>query len=406
MNFKVAIIGAGPAGIMAAIQASQSGASVVLIDKNLGKKILLSGNGRCNLTHSGLTPFEFSQAYGKNGSFLISALTEFGPEQFLKYLNNLGLKTQSQEDGRVFPKSNKASDVLDILIDQLVKNKVKIVNQLVKEIKKDKNKIKSLILENGEEIAADSFILATGGKSFPSAGATGEGLIWAKDLGHTIINPRPSLVPLKTKETWPTQLQGIGFDDVEVVLMENNKKIAHQRGEIVFTHFGISGPAVLNISRDIINLPAQIILDFYPNQSFDDLSGAIEKDFSSNGKKSAKNILARIMPERLAETIFENIGCDVLQKPEGLSHECKHNLVKFLKSVVLTITETLGFEASMATNGGVDLKEIDSKTMQSKIIPNLFLAGEIMDLSGKTGGYNLQMCWTTGYLAGKSAIRN
>jgi len=412
MNSKVAILGGGPAGIMAAIKASQNGADVVLIEKNksLGKKILLSGNGRCNITHTGLTPAQFCQAYGKNGSFLISAIAGFGPGQMIKFLNVLGLKTYSQDDGRVFPESDDAQDVLKVLKKELIKNKVTILtDSVIKEIKKTKNKISSIVLENGEIIKADNFILTTGGKSYPTAGSTGDGLLWAKDLGHKIIDPNPSLVPLKTKEDWPAKLQGIGFDDVEITLLDNGKRIARQRGEVVFTHFGISGPAVLNISREVAEiLPqhnAQIIIDFYPNDSFDKILQSIQRDFSDNGKRSAKNILANVMPERFAQAIFENINCDIYQKPEGLSHECLHNLVKFLKGAPLTVTETLGFEGAMATNGGVDLKEIDSKTMKSKIITNLFFAGEVMDLSGWTGGYNLQMCWTTGYVAGIEASK-
>ncbi len=398
-KFDVAVVGAGPAGMMAAGVAAESGAKVILIEKNkqLGKKLLLTGNGRCNLTNAEFNLRRLVENYGKDGKFLFHAFSVFGPKEVINFFDNLGVKTKIEKNNRVFPISGKGEDILSALKKYLLINKVNIsLNSEVSRIIFKNNKIEKLVIGD-REIVAKKYIFCTGGKSYPITGSTGDGFKWASDLGHGIGEVSPTLVPIKLKENWVKGLQGLALNDVEVSILQNNKKHFKEMGDVLFTHFGLSGPAILNLSKKIGELLKQgevrLSLDLFPNLDIESLDKKIQEKINKNPKKSIKNLFVDFIPQKLATVFIKYLGIGFERKTTA----------KFLKNIEVITTGLLGFETAMATSGGVLLKEIDDKTMKSKIIDNLFFSGEIINLDGKTGGFNLQICWSTGYLAGKSS---
>ena len=405
-KFDVAVIGGGPAGMMAAGKAAENGASVVIIDRNktLGRKLLITGKGRCNITQAQFDSKEFIKELGKKGKFLFSSFSQFGPEEVIKFFEERGLKTKVERGGRVFPISDRAEDVLKILSEYLKKNNVRmLLGREVFGFKTKKGKIESVKLKE-ENILADKFILAVGGKAYPITGSNGDGYSWAKDLGHTIINPEPSLVPVKIKEDWIKDLQGLSLKNIQINIFQNNKKIDSRFGEMLFTHFGISGPIVLDASKKIGELIKEgeviIEIDFKPALDFVQLDKRLQRDFEENRNKDFKNYLPDLLPQKMIETFLKLSGIDPHQKLHFISKEERKKILHLLKEMKLTVGSLLGFDQAIVTSGGVNLKEVDSKTMQSKIVDNLYFAGEILDLDGPTGGYNLQICWSTGYAAG------
>ncbi|MDP2741261.1 MAG: NAD(P)/FAD-dependent oxidoreductase [bacterium] len=409
-KFDVAVVGAGPAGMMAAATSAELGSKVILIEKNkqLGKKLLLTGNGRCNITNAEFDLRKLVENYGKDGKFLFHAFFIFGPKEVIKFFNNLEVKTKIENDNKVFPESEKAIDVLNALKRCLLKNKVNISldSQVSRIIFKD-DKIKKLIVGQ-KEIIAKKYIFCTGGKFYPITGSTGDGFKWANDLGHSVSEPLPALVPIKIKENWVKGLQGLVLKNIKISVLQNNKKYFQEIGDILFTHFGLSGPAILNMSKEIGELlkrgKVTILLDLLPNLNTEDLEKKIQERINQNPKKSVKSLFSEFMPQRIISIIIKNLGIDGDKQINNITKKERKNIVKLLKNIEVTVTELLGFDLAMVTSGGVSLKEIDDKTMKSKIVNNLFFAGEIINIDGRTGGFNLQACWSTGYLAGKSAI--
>jgi len=408
--FDVAIIGGGPSGMMAATRAGELKAKVVLLEKNnsLGRKLLLTGKGRSNIAKAEFNPRELVKKYGKKGDFFLHSLSVFGVKETVGFFEKKGLKTKIERGKRIFPESGKASDVLNILIAYLEKSQVKIIDSAqVKEIFKSKNRIAKIILKDNREISAQNYIIATGGKSYPGTGSTGDGYQWAKELGHTVAKLRPALVPLRIKESWPKKAQGLSLKNVELIAFQNNKKKHSRFGEMLFTHFGISGPIVLDLSAEIGELlekgEVKLSLDLKPALSFEVLDKRIQADFLKYSNKLFKNSLADLLPQKLIPIIIGLSAINPEKKVNEISREERRRLVKLLKGLGMTVFSLLGFETAVITSGGVSLKEIDSKTMKSKLIDNLFFAGEVIDLHGPTGGYNLQLCWSTGYLAGQAA---
>ncbi|MDO8554985.1 MAG: NAD(P)/FAD-dependent oxidoreductase [bacterium] len=406
-KFDVAVIGGGPAGMMAAGRVAEFGANVVLIEKNksLGKKFLMSGNGRCNISNAEFNDRKFVEKLGKKGQFLLSALSVFGPEEVVDFFESRGLKTKIEKDGRIFPVSDKSQEVLNILIKYLDENKVKLLlNQEVAGFEVQKGKIESVKLTKGE-IFAQSFVLCAGGKSYPQTGSNGDGYAWIKKMGHKIINPTPALSPIETKENWVSDIKGLSLKNVSVALFQNDKKQCQVLGEMIFTHFGLSGPIILNLSKKMEELLAngEVILkiDIMPALSSSMLDKKLQEDFKRN--KIFKNYLSEIIPQRLSGLIvkFSKIAPD--KKLNSITREERKKIIEIIKGVKLTPRGSVGFSQAVVTSGGVDLREIESKTMRSKIIKNLFFAGEIIDLDGPTGGYNLQICWSTGRVAGENA---
>ncbi|MFH1509781.1 MAG: NAD(P)/FAD-dependent oxidoreductase [Candidatus Nealsonbacteria bacterium] len=413
MKYDVAVIGGGPAGMIAAGRASEMGSSVILIERNnsLGKKLLITGKGRCNITQSKFEGKELADKFGREGRFLLYGFSIFGPKQVINFFENLNLKTKEERGGRIFPKSDRSSDVLQVLRGYMIRNGVKIlIGRSIKKIIKKNNKIENVVLENGEEIVADKYIIATGGKSYPVLGSSGNGFKWAESLGHTIVELNPALTPIKIKEKWVKLVQGLGLKNVSITVYQNNKKQDSRFGELLFSHFGITGPIVLDISKKVgellklvpTNGEVKLVIDLKPALDFEKLDNRLQRDFLKFKKKLFKNSLNDLLPQKLIDIIVKLSGIDEDKVVNEITRIERHKLVKLFKELELTPVDLLGFDKAIITSGGVSLKEVDGKTMKSKIIDNLYFAGEILNLDGPTGGYNLQVCWSTGYVAGNS----
>jgi hypothetical protein len=401
--FDVAIVGAGPSGIIAAGVVAESGAKVILIEKNerLGQKLLLTGNGRCNITNAEFNLRKLVNNYGKEGEFLFHAFSVFGPKEVINFFNSLGIETKIENNKRVFPKSGKSKDILNVLEKYLLERKVNILlNSQVSRIISKNNKIEKLVVGD-REIIAKNYIICTGGKSYPITGSTGDGFRWLEGLGHTISEPSPALVPIKTREDWVMDLQGLALKDVEISVKKQFKEI----GDVLFTHFGLSGPLILDISKRIGKLLKQgevkLNLDLLPNLNIEVLDKEFRKKVKETPKRSIKSLLADFMPKRLVMVFMKKLKIEDKQI-NNITKEERRDIIKLLKNIEVTVIDLLGFDLAMVTSGGVSLKEIDDKTMKSKIIDNLYFAGEIINIDGRSGGFNLQLCWSTGYLAGKS----
>lgn len=408
-KFEVAVIGGGPAGMMAASRAAELGAKVLLLEKNsaLGKKLLLTGNGRCNITQIDHDARGFVEKLGRNGKFFFSAFSAFGPSEVLDFFAKKGLATKVEKNGRVFPITDDAIDVLSALTKYLKDGRVEIItNAKVFGFEFAENKISGAKVGK-EIIVADKFILATGGKAYPATGSTGDGYAWAKELGHTIITPFPALSPIEIKEDWVRELQGVNLEDGKINLWQNKKKQASFEGELLFTHFGLSGPMIINASK-FINVLLQkgvveIELELFPELSIYELDKKLVLAFAENNNKDIKNYFKGILSQKILNLILKLAKINPDKKLNFLTKKERQRIVALLKSLKFTVARVLGFDQAMITSGGVSLKEVDPKTMRSKIIENLFFAGEILDLDGPTGGYNLQICWSTGYVAGENA---
>lgn len=395
--------------MMAAGRAGELGANVVLLEKNprLGIKLLATGGGRSNITNI-RSNRELAGGFGKNGHWLLSGLNKFGPKELIEFFNNRGLKTKIEEENRIFPKSDSAQDVLRVLIDYLKSSKAEVkLGAEVKRIVGVENKIKKLILSDGEEVVADKFIVCSGGKSYPLTGSTGDAYKWLKQLGHQINNPRPALTPVILKDKFIKDLEGLSLKEVRISCYQNNNKLCSSVGPVIFTADGLSGPVILNMSEIIGREDPKglhIKIDFFPNLDFSQLDRKLREEFNSSNRM-LKNTLNQLVPSRLIDILISLSGIDSQKKLNLITREERKALHHLLKEFNLTIFGLAGYDRAMITVGGVDLKEVDSRTMQSKIIENLYLAGEILDLNGPTGGYNLQLCWTSGYLAGENAAR-
>jgi hypothetical protein len=408
-KYDVAVIGGGPAGIISAIRAGEVGVKVVLIEKNekLGVKLLMTGGGRCNLTHIEKGVREFCSKFGKEGDFLLSPFSVFGTKETMEFFENNGVELKN-ENGKVFPTSEKAKDILNVLLLLLKKYKVDILlSSEVMEIKKKGKAITSVVLANGKEIEANQFILSSGGKAYPATGSSGDSFIWAKRLGHDVVSTKPALTPIETKDQWTKSLQGISLDNVSVSLFCNQKKESEGRGEILFTHFGFSGPLILDMSRTIGDLlekgKVKMIIDLFPNKNIEQLDRFMLSIFNNNRKKHISKCLNDFFPEKLVAFILNFSSIPFERKGNDITKEERMRMIKFMKKIEINVVGLLGFDKAMATHGGIFLKEIDSKTMRSKLINNLYFAGEAINLDGPCGGYNLQMCWATGYVAGQNA---
>ncbi|NQT29275.1 MAG: NAD(P)/FAD-dependent oxidoreductase [Candidatus Saganbacteria bacterium] len=410
-SYDLAVIGGGPAGMMAAAVAAEGGAKVVLIEKNnqLGKKLLLTGKGRCNLTAAQEDLSIFIDFFGKNGKFLYPSLNAFGISDTVSFFNEKGLETKVERGKRVFPKSDKSEDVLKILMDYLKKNKVGVLYKCkVQKLVIKKSLIQKLITSKGE-IKAKKYIIASGGLSYPSTGSSGDGYSWVSELGHTIIKTEPSLVPIKLKENWARDLEGLSLKNVAIRVFQNNKKKDERFGETLFTKDGLSGPIILDMSKEIGKLlkeaPVELQIDFKPALSFEKLDKRIQRDFLKNSNKMFKNSLDDLLPQKLIAVIIWLSGIDPEKKVNHITTKERSRFLHLLKELKVAVSGLYGFEKAVITAGGVSLKEIDPQTLCSKLINNLYFAGEILDLDGPTGGFNLQICWSTGYLAGKTATQ-
>jgi predicted Rossmann fold flavoprotein len=400
---KVIVIGAGPAGMMAAIAASDKH-EVILLEKNekLGKKLFITGKGRCNITNA-KNIGEFFDYIPGNPYFLYSALYTFTNEDTMNFFSSLGVELKVERGDRVFPLSDKSSDIIGAFKDKLYSKGIKVIfNSAVKKLIAENKKIKAVQLQDDKIINGDYFIVCTGGMSYPRTGSTGDGLYFAKELGHNIVKPRPSLIPITVCEEWIKDLQGLSLKNVELSIIDNKgKTLFKDFGEMLFTHFGISGPLVLSASgviRDESKLKVSINLK--PALTFEELDKRIQGDFVKYANKDFKNSLDDLLPKKLIETVIKLSQINEDKKVNLITREERRNLVKLLQDFTLTVSGLRPIEEAIVTAGGVDTKEIDPSTMQSKLIENLYLAGEVIDVDAYTGGYNIQIALSTGYLAG------
>jgi predicted Rossmann fold flavoprotein len=405
MKYDFAIIGGGPAGIMSAISAAESGLKVALLEKNdkLGIKFLMTGGGRSNLSNL-RDDRELVKGFAHSGSWLFSSLSRFNSQDFVNFLNSKGIETKVENDLRVFPKSDSAKSVLSFFLKYLKELEVDIFFNLeFLDFKKNDKKITGIVLKSGEQIFADKIIVASGGKSYSLTGSDAYVLERVKELGHSILDLKPALVPLKVSSNIKG-LEGLSLKDVNISLFDLGNKIEEVRGDCIFTKDSLSGPTILNLSNNLSNSnfkDTQIIIDFLPDIEIDDLDKRMQDDFKGNNK-SVKNYLSLFIPSRFSMFLLKNIGVDEDKKVSLLNKEERLKILRSLKSYSFKISKLGDFNNAMISSGGVDLREVDPKTMKSKIIDNLYFAGEVLNLHAISGGYNLQLCWTTGYVAGKS----
>jgi hypothetical protein len=393
--------------MMAAGCAAKAGRKVLLLEKNknLGVKLLATGKERCNLTNL-IGAWEMVAAFGPQGKFLFSALSQFDAEAAIAFFENLGVRTKVENNNRVFPQSNKSQDVLAALRKYLKDNGVEIeTDAAVRKIIAKNHTIEKVILQDGREFFADRFIIAVGGKSYPATGSAGDGYKWLKDLGHHIVKPLPALAPIAVKEKYVQDLEGLTISGAHFSVWKNNKKIVEKTGDAIFTSNGLSGPAILAVSGAVSrNMPGvKMMIDFFPNENMQSLDLKLQNIFKETGQKQIKNVLDVFLPERLILTLLHLAKINIARKAAGISKMDRVAIERMMKEFVLEIVGVGDFDRAMLTTGGVDLKEVDSKTIRSKIMRNLFFAGEILDLDGPTGGFNLQMCWSTGVAAAEGA---
>ncbi len=406
--YDVAVIGGGAAGLLAAGRSAELGAKTILIEKNnkLGRKLLITGNGRCNLSQAEYEVRQLVAKFGDNGRFLFSALSRFGVKETVAFFEDRGLLTKVERGGRIFPASDRAYDVFRVLDNYMSDNSVYVMYRAgVTDLEMQGNRIAKLMTARGE-VVAGNYIICTGGKSFPGTGSTGDGFVLAEKLGHHVTELTPSLTPLNIKEDWVKTLQGLSLKNVELSVLQGDQKKDSMFGEMLFTHFGISGPIVLSMSKNIGNLmkdgEVKLSLDMKPALDFTKLDNRLQRDFIKYKNKAFRNSLGELLPKNMIPIIVELSGIEPDKQANSITKDERHGLLNLLKNLKMTVTGLLGFEYSLITSGGIDIKEIDPKTMRSKLIENLFFAGEIIDVDGPTGGYNLQVCWSTGYVAGES----
>lgn len=406
-DYDAIICGAGAAGLMAAIHAAERGRRVLLLEKGKkpGVKVLMSGGTRCNITHD-CDARGIVEAFGPNGKFLHSALAHLGPRETVQFFNSEGVATKIEETGKIFPVSDRALDVLDALLKRLARSGATLaLNEPVKDIEKG-TEGGFRVYTPSRTLACEHVLITTGGKSYPGCGTTGDGYALARKFGHTIVGTRPALVPLTVQPEWVGELRGITLPDVSLrVLPPDGKPLAQRRGSMLFAHFGLSGPAPLDVSRAVSGHPEPRALtleaDFLPNEPEAAFDEFLRTESLSSGKKQLAVVLSEKLPRRLADQLLVLCEMPADRKAAALSKADRAKLVASVKRLRLPLKGTLGFEKAEVTAGGVSLGEIDSRTMQSKLQPGLYFAGEVLDLDGWIGGYNFQSAWSTGWLAGR-----
>lgn len=410
---NVLVIGGGAAGLLAGIAAAQSGAQTVILEKmrRPGKKILITGKGRCNITNN-CDLQEIIKNIPGNGRFLNSALRRFTNQDIVQLLEDNGLPTKVERGGRVFPVSDKAADVVDTLV-KIYKNYGGrlLTDCKVKSITAEFGKITGAVTADGQKFAADAVILAAGGSSYPGTGSDGSGVKLAKALGHTIVPLAPSLVPLESDSPYIGGLQGLSLRNIEGTVYADSKKIGSEFGEMLFTHFGVSGPIILSLSKCVAEAFAkgaqdvELAIDLKPALDKDKLDARLQRDFTQYSRKQMPNGMKDLLPQRLIAPVLDQAFIDEEKFVNQLSRAERRRLADVLKAFTVPITGTRPIAEAIVTAGGVSLKEIDPKTMESKLIKGLFFAGEVMDIDGYTGGYNLQAAFSTGYAAGTFAAQ-
>lgn len=410
-NFDVIVVGAGPAGLLAAGRAAELGAKVLILEKmrQPGRKLLITGKGRCNVTNSALIGDFITHVY-PNGRFLRNAFSLYFSKDIIELLNRYGVVTTLERGGRYFPADNKASDVLKALLRWVDELKVEIrTGHKVEKLITESGIIRGVIA-NGLEFISKNVIIATGGKSYPATGSVGEGYELARSVGHSIVNPMPALVPLETEGKIAQELQGLNLKNVRAVVWVNNKKAGEDFGEMIFTHFGLSGPIILTLSRIVVSElhkknKVKITIDLKPALDEQKLDNRLIRDLNEHGKKKINNIFRYWLPAKMIPVFIEILEFDPEKECHQVSSKERKQIRLLLKNLPFTIKNHRSFKEAIITSGGIPTNEISPKTMESKLVKGLFFAGEIIDLDAETGGYNLQIAYSTGWLAGSSSMK-
>lgn len=412
-TWDIIVVGGGPAGMMAAGQGAKNGASVILIEKNssLGKKLLITGGGRCNVTNAQFDTRKLLEKFKDNSKYLFSAFSQWNVKETIDFFNERKMETKIEKENRVFPVSNKAQSVWNVLVEFIKEQNVTILsNSPVTDILLSPTDPKTIIgvqLRNKKQILGKKVIIATGGTSRPETGSTGDGYRWLKKIGHSVSEPTASLVPIALSDPWISRLAGMSMDQVKLTIWQNETKQSQQKGKILFTHIGLSGPTILNMSKEIGELlkygDVKITLDSLPTLDHGQLNTKLQEIFKENDKKKFKNSLSTLIPSSLAPIVVElsginpDIQCNSITRPDRMK------LIDLLKGIPMHVSHLLGLEKAIISSGGVSLDEVDFKTMQSRLYPNLYLIGDVLNIDRPSGGYSLQLCWTTGFVAGVSA---
>lgn len=406
---KVLIIGGGAAGMMAAISAAESGKSVELFEKNekLGKKLFITGKGRCNITNAADLE-DFFPAVTSNPKFLYSAFYSFTNEQVIALFERLGVRTKVERGGRVFPVSDHSSDVIQALRGEMDRLGVNVhLRAEVKNLIIDERAAKGVTLSDGRKVYGDAVIVATGGISYPSTGSTGDGYRFAGKCGHKVTELSPSLVPMEVKEWYAGELMGLSLRNIEIRITDGKKKMYQEFGEMLFTHYGVTGPVILSASSIVGNRlkdkELTLHIDLKPALTEEQLDKRVLREFEANHNRQFKNAVDSLFPAKLRPVMVELSGIPEEKKVHEITKEERLRFVRLIKDFTITLTGLRGYNEAIITKGGVSVKEIDPGTMESKLVKGLYFAGEVLDLDAVTGGYNLQIAWSTGYLAGMNA---
>ena len=406
---EVLVIGAGPAGMMAAGTAAQNGAAVTIVDRNSrpGRKLLITGKGRCNVTNNCDTR-DFIASVPTNGRFLYSALSVFSPQDTISFFEKRGVPLKTERGNRVFPQSDKAADIVDAMRSFLMDCGCRYINGRVKSLILENGEARGAVLEDGQSLRAGCVVVACGGKSYPLTGSTGDGYMLAEQAGHTVAAPVPSLVPLISRDSFCKDLQGRSLRNISITVTDADKKkeIYSDFGELLFTHFGLSGPVILSASAHMRGMRAgryRIDIDCKPALSFEQLDKRLLRDFEKNKNRDFCNSLSELLPRTMIPVMVMRSGIRPETKCNAVTKEQRHAFGRLLKQFPVVINGFRPVEEAIVTSGGVNVKEIDPKTMESKLTKNLFFAGEVIDTDAYTGGFNLQIAFSTGYLAGISA---
>lgn len=410
--WDVVVIGGGPAGMMAAGRAASLGAHVALLEKNagLGKKLLITGGGRCNVTNAEFDTRTLLSKFKENDKFLFSAFSQFSVSEALDFFHTRSMPTKEEAEKRVFPKSDTARSVWQVLVDYMTEHKVQVFSHSsVTKLVKKSGLVEYALLADGRKIFGKRFVLAVGGNSRPETGSTGDGFVWLQELGHTVIAIGSALVPIAVADLWVKKLQGVSLSDVTVTALQNGVKQNKRKGKILFTHFGVSGPAILNMSKDVGELlkygEVKLSFDLLPALDTGALNVKLQEVLRTESNKKFKNCLEKIIPSSMVPTIIGLSKIDGDIPAHSITREMRLHLVTLLKNVEMRVQKLLGLEKAIITSGGVDLKEVDFKTMRSRLLPNLYLIGDILNIDRPSGGYSLQLCWTTGFVAGTDAAK-
>lgn len=406
---KIIVVGGGAAGMMAAVTAARKGKNVLLLEKNekLGKKLFITGKGRCNITNSAEIDELFS-AVVSNPKFLYSSFYSLTNDQVIEFFEELGVKTKVERGGRVFPESDHSSDVIRALEQELKRLGAEIrLRTEVKEILAEGGRAKGVRLSSGEKLNSDAVIIATGGISYPSTGSTGDGYRFARECGHKVTELSPALVPMEVEEWYAKELMGLSLRNIEIRITDGKKKLYEEFGEMLFTHYGVTGPVILSASsivgKKLKEHPLTLHIDLKPALTEEQLDKRVLREFEASHNRQFKNAVDSLFPAKLKPVIVELSGIPEEKKVNEVTKEERLRFVRMIKDFSMTLTAMRGYNEAIITKGGVSVKEIDPGTMESRLVNRLYFAGEVLDLDAVTGGYNLQIAWSTGYLAGMNA---